>query len=213
MFCVTILAGVLEIRQFADFIVGDKCVGHLAAQKSFTLPRKPGFCNWHYPPLLKTFVARWLLVLFDLAVDLIKDLLDQMLAKSPLADQMPGAGSGIWRFGCMDGDVFIPTSVSTFLQPTKIDIYIHLRRPNSFGRWLAVQLFGFLLDLPLSHSSCELVIGFKGHWWRPGCRWRRQLLWRQLHSESRFSCPGRCISEASCSTVREAERKKCVRTC
>ena len=25
VFCVTILAGVLEIRQFADFIVGDKC--------------------------------------------------------------------------------------------------------------------------------------------------------------------------------------------
>lgn len=26
VFCVTILAGVLEIRQFADFIVGNKCV-------------------------------------------------------------------------------------------------------------------------------------------------------------------------------------------
>lgn len=43
VFCVTILAGVLEIRQFADFIVGNKC-----------------------------------------------DSLDQMLAKSPLADEMPG---------------------------------------------------------------------------------------------------------------------------
>lgn len=43
VFCVTILAGVLEIRQFADFIVGNKC-----------------------------------------------DQLDALLAKSPIADQMPG---------------------------------------------------------------------------------------------------------------------------
>eukprot|EP00435_Cladocopium_sp_Y103_P000847 s3681_g1.t1 len=43
VFCVTILAGVLEIRQFANFIVGNKCDG-----------------------------------------------IDALLAKSPLADQMPG---------------------------------------------------------------------------------------------------------------------------
>lgn len=43
VFCVTILAGVLEIRQFANFIVGDKCDG-----------------------------------------------IDALLAKSPLAHQMPG---------------------------------------------------------------------------------------------------------------------------
>lgn len=37
VFCVTILAGVLEIRQFADFIVGDKCAARMRIRSFFML--------------------------------------------------------------------------------------------------------------------------------------------------------------------------------
>jgi hypothetical protein len=61
VFCVTILAGVLEIRQFANFIVGDKCVQALVRSMrnmSTHTWTNGGFLKYGYPmvPLDHPFI-------------------------------------------------------------------------------------------------------------------------------------------------------------
>ena len=113
VFCVTILAGVLEIRQFANFIVGDKCVQALVRSMrnmSTHTRTNGGFLKYGYPmvPLDHPFIDGFSFVnhpaighphLLEPPICTLRrqwrktqDGIDALLAKSPLAHQMPGTG-------------------------------------------------------------------------------------------------------------------------
>ncbi|OLP89578.1 hypothetical protein AK812_SmicGene28942 [Symbiodinium microadriaticum] len=72
VFCVTILAGILELREFAHFIVGDKCAERSA---QFQLGTTRLQVDW----LIATLSKRG-----------IKDAINQAVAKTTLADKLPG---------------------------------------------------------------------------------------------------------------------------
>lgn len=84
VFCVTILAGVLEIRQFADFIVGNKCVQTPVLLNLIESSLVEMENTWSKVGIGRATCHSLLQILN------FQDQLDALLAKSPIADQMPG---------------------------------------------------------------------------------------------------------------------------